>query len=177
MLVRATDGTRLLTYTFGSSLSLNLLTRQITLRRARQVSQEHARLPPGAAPALAPAFTTATAAAPASAPVAASAAAAAAAAVAGAGGLVVPRRQLACIDGQGAQQRGSQLVETAAYSPSKLTRRRRPHCTPCGGEENAPPGGAHASPGGAHARVQRVRHDRLLAQAHRPPLPTYTQRT
>jgi hypothetical protein len=142
-----------------AGLERAILERQVALTRAQQVSKERAQLPPAvtaaAAAAAAPAAATP---APATAP--ATTAAAAAAAAAGAVGLVVPRSQRACTERQGAQQRGSQLVGAAACSPSKLTRRPRPHSAPCDGQENAPPPGAHAPLGGAHAP---------FAVAHAPP--------
>jgi hypothetical protein len=148
-----------------AGLERAILERQVALTRAQQVSKERAQLPPAvtaaAAAAAAPAAATP---APATAP--ATTAAAAAAAAAGAVGLVVPRSQRACTERQGAQQRGSQLVGAAACSPSKLTRRPRPHSAPCDGQENAPPPGAHAPLGGAHAPFA-VAHA-PLAVAHAP---------
>ena len=148
-----------------AGLERAILERQVALTRAQQVSKERAQLPPAvtaaAAAAAAPAAATP---APATAP--ATTAAAAAAAAAGAVGLVVPRSQRACTERQGAQQRGSQLVGAAACSPSKLTRRPRPHSAPCDGQENTPPPGAHAPLGGAHAPFA-VAHA-PLAVAHAP---------
>jgi hypothetical protein len=148
-----------------AGLERAILERQVALTSAQQVSKERAQLPPAvtaaAAAAAAPAAATP---APATAP--ATTAAAAAAAAAGAVGLVVPRSQRACTERQGAQQRGSQLVGAAACSPSKLTRRPRPHSAPCDGQENAPPPGAHAPLGGAHAPFA-VAHA-PLAVAHAP---------
>ena len=140
-----------------AGLERDILERQVALTRAQQVSKERAQLPPAVT----------AAATPATAPAPATAAAAAAAAAAGAVGLVVPRSQRACTERQGAQQRGSQLVGAAACSPSKLTRRPRPHSAPCDGQENAPPPGAHAPLGGAHAPFA-VAHA-PLAVAHAPP--------
>ena len=149
-----------------AGLERAILERQVALTRAQQVSKERAQLPPAVTAAAAAAAAAPAAATPAPATAPATAAAAAAAAAAGAVGLVVPRSQRACTERQGAQQRGSQLVGAAACSPSKLTRRPRPHSAPCDGQENAPPPGAHAPLGGAHAPFA-VAHA-PLAVAHAP---------
>jgi hypothetical protein len=149
-----------------AGLERDILERQVALTRAQQVSKERAQLPPAVTAAAAAAAAAPAAATPAPATAPATAAAAAAAAAAGAVGLVVPRSQRACTERQGAQQRGSQLVGAAACSPSKLTRRPRPHSAPCDGQENAPPPGAHAPLGGAHAPFA-VAHA-PLAVAHAP---------